>query len=132
MSQFTEDKLEQAIIALLEERGYPHHRGDLITRLPNEVLIKADLQGFLARKYAENHITPSEIESVIRRLEGLNAADLYTSNKTLCKLVADGFLLKREDRRQKDLYIQLIDYSGLPELRLPGRVRWKPSWPKRR
>ena len=30
--------------------------------------------------------------------------------------VADGFLLKREDRSQKDLYVQLIDYSGLPLL----------------
>ncbi len=29
------------------------------------------------------------------------------------KLVADGFLLKREDRNQKDLYVQLIDYGVL-------------------
>jgi DNA polymerase-3 subunit alpha len=28
------------------------------------------------------------------------------------KIVSDGFILKREDRSQKDLYIQLIDYSG--------------------
>ncbi|MEC9256268.1 MAG: HsdR family type I site-specific deoxyribonuclease, partial [Pseudomonadota bacterium] len=34
-------------------------------------------------------------------------------------LVADGFLLKREDRSKKDLYVQLIDYAGLPEQRLP-------------
>ncbi|MDQ6986838.1 MAG: type I restriction endonuclease [Mariprofundaceae bacterium] len=27
------------------------------------------------------------------------------------KLVSEGFLLKREDRNKKDLYIQLIDYS---------------------
>lgn len=31
--------------------------------------------------------------------------------------MADGFLLRREDHRQKDLYIQLLDYTGLPEQR---------------
>jgi len=27
--------------------------------------------------------------------------------------LADGFILKREDRQQKDVHIGLIDYSGL-------------------
>ena len=109
--KFTEEKLEQAIIALLEDQGYPHHKGESISRQPSEVLIKADLHAFLTHQYAYAKITDSEIESVIRRLETLNPADLYDSNKTICKLVSDGFLLKREDRSQKDLYIQLIDYS---------------------
>lgn len=30
-------------------------------------------------------------------------------------MVSDGFLLKREDRNQKDIYIQLIDYSEREE-----------------
>lgn len=118
--KFTEEKLEQAIIALLGDQGYPHHRGELIDRLPHEVLIKADLHAFLAQQYAGDNITQGEIDSIIRRLEMLNPADLYDSNKTICKLVADGFLLKREDRTKKDLYIQLIDYAGLPEGRVPG------------
>ncbi len=117
--KFTEEKLEQAIIALLGDQGYPHHRGELIDRQPHEVLIKADLHAFLAQQYAGDNITPGEIDSIIRQLEMLNPADLYDSNKTICKLVADGFLLKREDRTQKDLYIQLIDYAGLPEGRIP-------------
>ena len=117
--KFTEETLEQAIIALLEEQGYPHHKGDSFDRAPNEVLIKPDLQTFLASQYADDNITKAEIDSVIRRLEMLSSADLYDSNKTIHKLVADGFLLKREDRSQKDLYIQLIDYSGLPKLRIP-------------
>lgn len=111
MSKFTEEKLEQAIIALLEDQGYPHYKGESITRQPNEVLIKDDLQAFLSQQYVSYDITPGEIDSVIRRLESLNPADLYDSNKTICRLVSDGFLLKREDRSQKDLYIQLIDYS---------------------
>lgn len=119
--KFTEEKLEQAIIALLEEQGYPHHKGASISRQPYEVLIKADLHRFLSQQYARDNITEGEIGSVIRRLEGLNAQDLYDSNKTIHKLVADGFLLKREDHTQKDLYVQLIDYTGLPEQRLPRK-----------
>ena len=50
MSKFTEEKLEQAIIALLEDQGYPHHKGGSVERQPNEVLIKADLQTFLSNQ----------------------------------------------------------------------------------
>ena len=119
MTKFTEDKLEEAIIALLEEKQYPHHKGDTFTRQPNEVLLKDDLRAFLSKQYAKDGITAGEIESVINRLDRLPATDLYDSNKSIHKLVADGFLLKREDRSQKDLYIQLIDYAGLPAQRQP-------------
>ncbi|QJD60686.1 type I restriction endonuclease subunit R [Pseudomonas sp. gcc21] len=119
---FNEAKLEQAIIDLLAQQGYPHFTGDSIRRASNsEVLIKDDLRQFLATQYAADNITASEIESVIQQLDSLPALDLYDSNKTIHKRVADGFLLKREHSQhsQKDLYIQLIDYSGLPEQRVP-------------
>jgi len=120
MSKFTEAQLELAIIALLEEQGFPHSQGDALERSPQEVLIKDDLRAFLTHRYAGDNITEGEIDAVIRRLEALPAADLYDSNKRIHKLVSDGFLLKREDPTQKDLYIQLIDYAGLPKQRLPG------------
>lgn len=117
--KFTEAQLESAIIELLGAEGYPHVLGEAIERQPQEVLIKADLRAFLAKQYAADDITPQEIEAVINRLEAYSAADLYESNKAIMKLVADGFLLKREDHTQKDLYIQLIDYSGLVAFREP-------------
>lgn len=117
---FTEARLEQAILELLSKEGYPHIKGETISREPVEVLIKEDLRKFLAKQYADNHITPHEIDSIIRKLETLPASDLYESNKSIMKMVADGFLLKREDRSQKDLYIQLIDYSDLETLREPA------------
>ena len=117
--KFTEAQLESAIIELLEAEGYPHVLGEAIERQPQEVLIKADLRAFLAKQYAADHITPQEIEAVINRLEAYSAADLYESNKAIMKLVCDGFLLKREDHTQKDLYIQLIDTSGLVAFREP-------------
>src|SRR6185369_3617700 len=109
--KFTEAQLEQAIIELLGEEGYPYVLGQTIQRAPDEVLIKNDLRAFLGKQYAAEGITPTEIELIIRKLEVLPASDLYGSNKAFMKLVSDGFLLKREDRNQKDLFIHLIDYS---------------------
>ena len=118
MSQFTEAKLEQAITELLSDQGYPHHLGDSLNLPdPSEVLLTDDLRKFLRTQYAADQITPNEIDSIIRQLQTYSAADLYSSNKAICKLISDGFLLKREDRSQKDLYIQLIDYSDLTALR---------------
>ncbi|MEH6564725.1 MAG: type I restriction endonuclease subunit R [Halopseudomonas sp.] len=120
---FNEAKLEQAIIELLGQQGYPHFTGDSLKRGSNsEVLLKDDLRQFLAAQYAADNITPGEIEAVIQQLESLPALDLYDSNKTIHKRLADGFLLKREhsQQSQKDLYIQLIDYAGLPEQRVPA------------
>ncbi|MCF6314511.1 MAG: hypothetical protein L3J39_18830, partial [Verrucomicrobiales bacterium] len=133
--KFTEAQLESAIIELLGAEGYPHVLGETLGErssscvtsskegagapsLPG-VLIKADLRAFLSKQYAKDNITPQEIEAVIKQLEAYSAADLYESNKAIMKLVADGFLLKREDHTQKDLYIQLIDYSCLAAFREP-------------
>lgn len=117
--KFTEAQLEEAIIELLGNEGYPHVLGESIERQPQEVLIKSDIRGFLKKQYAADSITDGEIEAVLRQLEAYSAADLYESNKALMKLVSDGFLLKREDRDQKDLYVQLIDYSALVAFREP-------------
>ncbi len=119
MSGFDEAQLEQAIIALLVAQGYPHSTGDSLSRIPTDVLLKEDLRGYLQARYASDGITVGEIDSIIRRLDSLPASDLYESNKAIHKLVADGFLLKREDRSKKDLYVQLVDYRGLAESRLP-------------
>lgn len=109
--KFTETQLEHSIIELLNEEGYPHVPGNTIQRESGEVLIKNDLRTFLGERYAVEGITQVEIELIIRKLEVLPASDLYGSNKIFMKLVSDGFLLKREDRSKKDLFIHLIDYS---------------------
>ena len=72
--KFTEAKLEEAIIELLGEEGYPHVLGDTIDREPGEVLIKEDLRKFLEQQYAAEDITEAEINSIILRLEALPAS----------------------------------------------------------
>lgn len=117
--KFTEAKLENAFTGLLEQEGIPHHLGMTITRKPDEVLIEEDLRNFLSTGYASQGITANEVNSIILRLKSLSASDLYESNKTFLKMLSDGFILKRENRAQKDIYIQLINYTGLDDQRQP-------------
>jgi type I restriction enzyme R subunit len=125
--KFTEAQLEQAFIHLLQEEQMTHLVGGEVRKnefqgvsepptqyghiVTEKVLIDADLRHYLKSNYAKENITDSEVNSIIRDLERLPSSDLYESNKTFMKMVSDGFLLKREDRNQKDIFIQLIDYS---------------------
>lgn len=117
--KFTEEKLEKAFTELLRQEGFPHHLGITINRKPEEVLIEEDLQNFLLSHYTGQGITVNEIKSIILQLKSLSSSDLYESNKTFLKMLSDGFILKREDRNQKDIYIQLINYAGLNKHRQP-------------
>ena len=126
--KFTEAQLEQAFIHLLQEEQMTHLVGGEVRKnefqgvsepplqyghiVTEKVLIEEDLRNYLQSNYAKENITDGEITSIIRDLDRLPASDLYESNKTFMKRVSDGFLLKREDRNQKDIFIQLIDYSG--------------------
>ena len=75
--------------------------GNELIRSNTEVLIKDDIRQFLSDKYQADNITAGEIDSIIKQIESLPASDLYDSNKTFCKWLSDGFLLKREDHTQK-------------------------------
>ena len=113
MAKFTEEKLEQAFKELLVNEGYPHHSGNTIFRKEDEVLIEDDLRNFLLTQYENEGLTEIEANTIILQLKTLSSSDLYESNATIMRWLSDGFILKREDRRQKDIYIQLLDYSGL-------------------
>ena len=116
--KFTEAKLEQAFIELLENEGYPHFVGNSLVRPDeSEVLIEEDLKTYLLTRYQNANLTETEAQSIILQLKTLSSADLYESNKKIMQWLADGFILKREDRSQKDIHISLIDYAGLDRQR---------------
>jgi type I restriction enzyme R subunit len=117
--KFTEAKLEKAFTELLGNENFPHQLGITISRSVDEVLIEADLQNYLLNQYYAEGITITEVKSIILQLKSLPASDLYETNKTIMKMLADGFILKREDRNNKDIYIELIDYKGLQKQRQP-------------
>lgn len=116
--KFTEAKLEQAFIELLGNEGYPHFVGSSLVRTDeSEVLIEEDLKTYLLTRYQNANLTDTEAQSIILQLKTLSSADLYESNKKIMQWLADGFILKREDRNQKDIHISLIDYAGLDRQR---------------
>ncbi len=109
--KFTEYQLEKAFIELLKAEDIPHVNGATISRDIQEVLIEDDLKSFLLSQYKSDNLTISEADQIVRQLKTYSASDLYESNKSIMKLVADGFSFKREDRSQKDIWIYLIDFS---------------------
>ncbi len=119
MKKFTEAKLENAFIELLEIENFPHHLGNTLTRAVDEVIIEEDLINYLLTKYECKQLTLIEAKSIVLQLKTLPASDLYESNRTIMRWLSDGFILKREDRNQKDIHIELIDYNGL-EAQLAG------------
>ncbi|MAZ72349.1 MAG: type I restriction endonuclease, partial [Flavobacteriaceae bacterium] len=122
MQKFTEAKLEEVFTELLALEGYPHTFGTTLSRDEGEVLIEKDLRGYLKKRYQEHNITESEIDAVLLRLKRLPSSDLYESNKAIMRLLMDGFILKREDPKQKDFYVTLIDYRGLHAHRISDEI----------
>ncbi|WP_379953283.1 type I restriction endonuclease subunit R [Dokdonia sp. R78006] len=111
--KFTEAQLENVFTELLANEGYPHHLGNTLNRAEDEVILEDDLRSFLASKYAIENISNTEIDGIILQLKTLPSSDLYESNKRFMRMLSDGFILKREDPSEKDIYVQLIDFSGL-------------------
>ena len=110
MANFNEHALEMSIMELFKDEGYTYVSGDQIHRERTEVLLTDDLKQYLYNRYAKDSITPSEVDSVILMLRNISGT-IYEANKAVFKLLCDGFILNREDRTQKDLYIELIDFD---------------------
>jgi type I restriction enzyme R subunit len=109
---FNEHALEMSIMKLFENKGYIHISGKEITRDKSEVLFVDDLKAYLRKRYHGDGITDSEIESIILSLRAVSGT-LYEVNKTVFRLIADGFIFNREDRTQKDIFIEFIDYDDI-------------------
>lgn len=113
--KFTEETLEKAVIELFDTVQIPHCKGETIHKEMSDVLLRDDLREFLLNQYSNDGITNNEIDTIIRQLELYPSSALYESNKAIMKLISDGFIFKREDRTQKDLFIQLIDYDRIDD-----------------
>jgi type I restriction enzyme R subunit len=112
--KLTENELEKVFIELLEQEGYAHSAGASLPRSSmNEVLIEEDLRSFLLSRYKSDKLTENELSSIIQQLKSLSSNDLYESNKRFMQMLSNGFILKRDDHKQKDIYIEFIDYRSL-------------------
>lgn len=112
MSTFNEHSLEMAIMELFQDENYEYISGDMIQRKQTEVLLENDIKSYLKDKYASENLTENEIDGIILSLRSISGS-IYEANKSICKMLCDGFILNREDRSQKDLYINLIDFENI-------------------
>ena len=99
---------------LFENEGYTHQTGQDIHREKTDVLLPELLATFLRHRYAADFLSESEISSIITQLKNISGSD-YDANKRMLDLICNGFTFRREDKSQKDLFIQLINFEE-PEL----------------
>ena len=111
MTNFNEHALEMSIMQLFKDEGYTYVSGDQIHRERTEVLLIDDLKQYLYNRYAKDGITPGEVDGIILSLRNVSGT-IYEANKAVYKLISDGFILNREDRTQKDIFIELIDFEN--------------------
>ncbi len=109
MPLFNEHALEMSIMELFKDESYIYLNGEQIHRERSEVLLTDDLRQYLYNRYAKDGITPSEVDSILLMLRSISGT-IYEANKAVYKMICDGFIFNREDRMQKDLYIELIDF----------------------
>ena len=110
MANFNEHALEMSIMELFQDEGYTYVSGDKIHRERTEVLLADDLKQYLLNRYAKDGITVSEVESIILKLRNV-AGTIYEANKSVLQMICNGFILNREDRTQKDIFIELVDFE---------------------
>lgn len=110
MANFNEHTLEMSIMELFKDEGYVYLNGEQIHREISEVLLVEDLKQYLLGRYAKDNITPSEVDSIVLMLKSISGT-IYEANKAIYKMLCDGFIFNREDRMQKDIHIQLIDFD---------------------
>lgn len=107
--QFTEAQLEDAIISLFQKQDYKHVHGETIHRGFGEILLKDDLQAYLANHYPD--LTAAETKKVISRLENIPSAPLYIGNRETFLLVNEGFDLVRDDPSKIAIHINYINFE---------------------
>ena len=111
MTNFNEHALEMSIMELFQDEDYTYINGESISRDMTDVLLPNDLKKYLHNCYDADGITDSEIDSIVLNLRSISGT-IYEANKAVFKLICDGFIFNREDRSQKDLYINLIDFDN--------------------
>lgn len=111
MPYFNEKQLEESIIALLQEQGYEHVKGEAIERDLDEVVLRDNLRTYLRNRYSSDGITDTEVEAAIRVIVQKQGLSLYEENRHTLSLLMDGFSLKREDASKQNLYIYPIAYD---------------------
>ena len=113
MAHFNEHALEMAIMELFEQQGYSYVCGDTVHKEQSEVLLLEDLRMYLMDRYADEGVTPLEVDRVIAKLTADTGTSLYVQNAQTYRMMTEGFAIKREDASQPDLFVEVIDFDHI-------------------
>lgn len=109
--KFTEEELENAIIALFEAQGYTYVHGDSIHRQFEDILLEDDLRSYIASQYVAESLTENETQKIISRLRLIPATPLYDGNREAFWLINEGFDLTRDEPGKLALHVNYIDFE---------------------
>lgn len=107
--KYTEIRLEDSLVELLEIEGYIYSINDLQDSLYHGI-IRSDLERFLYRQYPS--LSSVELEQIVKTLTSHSISDLEKSNNQIVKLLTCGFSLERENLHSESLYIRYIDCNA--------------------
>lgn len=113
MKHFNEHALEMAIMELFEQEGYIYTNGEQVHKEQSDVLLRDDLAMYLRGRYADDDITPLDIETITAKLSADSGGSLYDNNVYTYRLITEGFAIHREDLTKPDLYVQPIDFDNI-------------------
>ena len=113
MTHFNEHALEMAIMELFEQEGYIYTNGEQVHKEQSDVLLRDDLAMYLRGRYADDDITPLDIETITAKLSADSGGSLYDNNVYTYRLITEGFAIHREDLTKTDLYVQPIDFDNI-------------------
>lgn len=111
MAHFNESSLEMAIMELFEYEGYLYQDGRTVVKEDTEVLLRDDMQQYLAQRYQAEGITQVEIDRAINHLTAEASVLLYEQNALTLRQMVEGFSIKREDFTLPDLFIEPINFD---------------------
>ena len=108
-----ESQLELSVMELFGQEGYQYINGESLLRETTDVLLKDDLKAYLLSRYSKDGLTQTEAESIILSLVRASHDPLYEANRQMLHKITEGFILRREDKSKKDLFIRLIDCENV-------------------
>lgn len=110
--KYYENDYELAVLELLENCGWEYECGYDIHRQKDDVILQADFQDYLNRKYG--YFSDDELHSLISYITSYSNQSLYRSMKETYKLLSRGYVLHRDDGT--DQFIDFFEFDPDAEM----------------
>ena len=105
--KYYENDYELAVLELLENCGWEYECGYDIHREKDDVILRADFQEYLNRKYG--YFSDDELHTLISYITSYSNQSLYRSMKETYKLLSRGYVLHRDDGT--DQFIDFFEFG---------------------